>query len=69
MSLVNTIDTKISENEYLEGELISEVRHEYIDGIVYAKAGAGTKHNLISKNILYELENSLREKRTVNTVS
>ncbi len=64
MSLVNTIETKISENDYLEGELISEVKHEYIDGIVYAMAGAGTKHNLISKNILYGLENSLREKNS-----
>lgn len=64
MSLVNTIETKISESEYLEGELISKVRHEYIDGIVYAMAGASTKHNLISSNILSELRNSLKQKNS-----
>ncbi len=64
MSLVNTIETKISENDYLEGELISEVRHEYIDGTVYAMAGASTKHNLISSNILSELKNSLKQKNS-----
>ena len=64
MSLVNTIETKISENDYLEGELISDVRHEYIDGIVYAMAGASTKHNLISSNILSELKNSLKQKNS-----
>ena len=64
MSLVNTIETKISENDYLEGELISDVKHEYIDGIVYAMAGASTKHNLISSNILSELKNSLKQKNS-----
>ncbi len=64
MSLVNAIETKISENDYLEGELISEVRHEYIDGTVYAMAGASTKHNLISSNILSELKNSLKQKNS-----
>ncbi len=64
MSLVNTLETKMSESDYLKGELISEVRHEYIDGIVYAMAGASTKHNLISSNILSELKNSLKQKNS-----
>jgi hypothetical protein len=34
---------RISEDEYLQGELISDVKHEYIDGIVYAMAGASKK--------------------------
>ncbi len=29
----------ITEQEYLEGEKIAEVRHEYVDGVVYAMAG------------------------------
>ena len=30
---------QISEQEYLDGELLSEVKHEFIDGSVYAMAG------------------------------
>ena len=33
---VNTI----SHNEYLEGELESEIRHEYYNGYIHAMAGA-----------------------------
>ena len=46
-----TIATKynfISEQDYLTGELQSEVRHEFIDGEVYAMAGAHKDHNLIT---------------------
>ncbi len=30
----------ITEQDYLEGEKIAEVRHEYVDGVLYAMAGA-----------------------------
>lgn len=41
----------ISEAEYLAGEPLATVRHEYIDGDVYAMAGASVNHNRISMNI------------------
>ena len=41
----------ITEEDYLQGEEYSDVRHEYIDGQVYAMAGASDKHNLISSNV------------------
>ncbi|NOQ36936.1 MAG: Uma2 family endonuclease [Methylococcaceae bacterium] len=41
----------ISEADYLEGEKISDIKHEYIDGEVYAMAGASRKHNIVSANI------------------
>ena len=41
----------ISEQDYLAGEQLSEVRHEYVAGVVYAMAGASDKHNFISHNI------------------
>ena len=31
--------TFITEEDYLKGELISEIKHEYIDGDIYAMAG------------------------------
>ena len=41
----------ISEAEYLAGEKISDVKHEYIDGYVYAMSGAHANHNRISMNL------------------
>jgi Uma2 family endonuclease len=55
---------KISEKEYLEGELISEIKHEYIDGYIYAMAGASENHDLISGNIFRELGNHLKQKKS-----
>lgn len=55
MSLAKKYDL-ISEEEYLAGELLSDVRHEYIDGEVYAMVGAHKYHNQIVmtvSNIFY----------------
>jgi len=50
----------ISEDEYLEGELFAKIRHEYIDGQVYAMAGTNARHNLISLNIAFHLKTATR---------
>jgi Uma2 family endonuclease len=52
----------ISLEDYLAGELTSEVRHEYIGGLVYALAGASTEHNIICQNLLIALRSHLRGK-------
>jgi Uma2 family endonuclease len=39
----------ISPEEYLEGEKTSVLRHEYIDGAVYAMAGASDDHNRVNR--------------------
>ena len=49
----------IREEEYVYGEEFSVSRHEYIDGQVYAMAGASDRHNLISSNVNAFLNNSL----------
>ena len=36
--------------DYLAGELISPVKHEYLGGVVYAMAGARNVHNVIAGN-------------------
>ncbi len=41
--------------DYLEGELTSEIRHEYIGGRVYAMTGASVTHNLIAGNLFAAL--------------
>lgn len=42
----------LSVDEYIQGELKSEVRHEYIDGQIFAMVGASKRHNLICTSLL-----------------
>ncbi|MGZ8160779.1 MAG: Uma2 family endonuclease [Methylobacter sp.] len=51
---------KITEEEYLQGELVAEFKHEFIDGEVFAMAGASESHNLLSLNMASELRNKLK---------
>ncbi len=41
----------VPESEYLARELVSDHKHEYNAGVVYAMAGATNRHNLIAANI------------------
>ncbi|HEY0323598.1 MAG TPA: Uma2 family endonuclease [Pyrinomonadaceae bacterium] len=49
----------ISVTEYLAGERESAVRHEYVQGEVYAFAGASDRHNRIAGNIYARLSTHL----------
>jgi Uma2 family endonuclease len=60
MAQTATCPTPIAVETYLQGELISEVRHEYIAGQVYAMTGVSTAHNLIACNLLASLHGHLR---------
>jgi Uma2 family endonuclease len=42
----------ISIEDYLEGELRSQVKHEYLGGTIYAMAGARNVHNQISVRLV-----------------
>lgn len=53
----------ITPQEYLEGELRSEVRHEYVDGQVYAMVGASDRHGLIVNAVAFALTPKAREHR------
>ncbi|MBK6758363.1 MAG: Uma2 family endonuclease [Moraxellaceae bacterium] len=54
--------TFISEEDYLEGEKIAELKHEYVDGHIYAMAGAHSNHNSLALNISSEFKNHLKGK-------
>jgi Uma2 family endonuclease len=43
--------TYISVEDYLNGEQEGQVRHEYVDGEVYAMVGASDQHALIAGNL------------------
>lgn len=49
--LAKKIKPLISEQAYLEMEQISKIRHEYVDGHVYAMTGSSLAHNKIAMNI------------------
>jgi Uma2 family endonuclease len=53
----------VSVDDYLAGELVSPIKHEYIGGVVYAMAGARNAHNMIADNILGSLFARLRGKQ------
>ncbi len=50
----------LSVAEYIEGELSSRDRHEYIGGVVYAMAGGSEGHGLIVGNLVAALRPVLR---------
>ena len=53
----------VSIDDYLAGELVSPIKHEYLGGVVYAMARARNAHNLIASNCLGALHGRLRGKR------
>jgi len=60
MLKLKTIDY-ISGEEYLQSELVSEVKHELVDGYVYAMAGGSANHERIAGNIYAEFRNHLKD--------
>src|SRR5258707_4525236 len=53
----------VSVEDYLNAELNSPTKHEYLGGVVYAMAGARNVHNIIATNVLGTLHARLRGKR------
>lgn len=60
MALQNPEHVCWSEEDYLASEQVSDVKREFIDGQVYAMAGASYNHNCVSVNMLGELANHLK---------
>ena len=59
---MDTPDTQkhITVEEYIQGEQMSEVRHEYIGGQVYAMSGGSEAHNAICLNLASAIRQHLR---------
>jgi Uma2 family endonuclease len=67
--MLNPKQRLLTVEEYLEGETFSDVRHEYINGRIYAMVGATTNHNRISRNAVRRIENHLEGKLCETFVS
>lgn len=59
MSLPNYKPAYISEEEYLEIEKNSDTKHEYIDGEIFAMAGAKLNHQRLLGNVFAKIHNQL----------
>ncbi len=57
---VSKSQTYLSPEEYLAAEQESPIKHEYIQGQVYAMAGASDAHVTVSLNLATLLRNHLR---------
>lgn len=51
----------LSIDDYLNGELHSDVKHEYVAGKVYAMAGASNAHNRLASRVLGQLYGQLSD--------
>lgn len=56
------IPTILSPEEYLERELESSIRHEFVDGALYAMAGASDRHGIVVVNFAGLLSNHLPDR-------
>lgn len=55
------LKTKISVDDYLKTEEISPVKHEFVEGEVYAMAGTSDDHNRIAGELYSRLLDRLRD--------
>lgn len=54
---------RVSVEDYLAGELVSRIRHEYLAGVVYAMSGARLVHNEIAGNTFAAFHARLRGRK------
>lgn len=58
---VAKLKIKTSVEDYLKAEEVSPVKHEYVEGEVYAMAGTSDRHNLIVGDLYALLLGRLRD--------
>ena len=61
-SAVRKLDQRISEAEYFALEKKTDIRHEFVDGYVYAMVGGSFNHGTLTGTIAREIGNHLKGK-------
>ena len=56
------VRTRLTPQEYLALERASEMKHEYVDGEIFAMSGGTRAHSLVGGNVLGELRAALSER-------
>ena len=51
---------RLSVEDYLQGELVSEIKYEYINGEVFAMVGVKRAHDIVTTNLIAFLHAHLR---------
>jgi Uma2 family endonuclease len=59
--MTHTLEKRLTPEQYLEAERASEVRHEFVDGVMVAMAGSTRTHNEIVFNVRAALTAKARE--------
>lgn len=62
MGQAELVPRRYTPEEYFALEKTSEVRHEYVEGEVFAMAGASIAHNLIKSNLVAALRPNARQR-------
>lgn len=60
MSVPLSKTPRLSTEDYLEMELTSPIKHEYVAGEIFAMTGTSDSHNIISLNLAFILREHLR---------
>jgi Uma2 family endonuclease len=60
--MVAQVKIRMTPEQYLAFDRDSYVKHEYIDGEIYAMAGASSTHNLIAASLIREISSQLKGK-------
>lgn len=58
--MISQKNNKITLKDYLEVERTSAIRHEYVDGEIFAMTGASLNHNRVNGNMFNEIKNQLK---------
>jgi Uma2 family endonuclease len=53
----------VTVEDYLAGERVSDIKHEYVGGVLYAMAGATKDHNRLTLNVYTLLQSRLRKSK------
>ncbi len=61
MAQAKSISERIAIDAYLAGENDGSLRHEFVDGRIFAMAGASERHNTVKLNIASPLHASIEE--------
>ncbi|OYV31952.1 MAG: hypothetical protein B7Z79_00575 [Thiomonas sp. 20-64-9] len=63
MPPIPALKLAVSVEDYLEGEQLTDIKHEYLDGQVVAMGGASRKHGLIAAALAFALGAQARARR------